>query len=59
MVSLRISKMQASNIIVREEQLREIQEGLELAKTAPRMMFVDYVGLMRPEERRRKLYERA
>lgn len=50
--------MLASNLIVREEQLREIQEAMELAKTAPRMVFVDYVGLMRTEERRRKLYER-
>lgn len=47
--------MLASNLI----QLREIQEGLELAKTAPRMVFVDYVGLMRPAEHRRKLYERT
>ena len=58
-VSLRISLMPLSNMEW-AEQLKEVQIGLDLAKTAPRMMFVDYVGIMRPyEERRRKLYERA
>lgn len=43
-----------------DEQLKEVQRGLDLAKTAPRMIFVDYVGIMRPnEERKRKLYERV